>query len=77
MANWRSDRTKLGEEPPTVSKDVPASSSFAEVVRGPRGQSEIALTFDAGANTECFDDLITGLEKAHVHSTFFITGSFA
>jgi peptidoglycan/xylan/chitin deacetylase (PgdA/CDA1 family) len=48
-----------------------------EVVRGPRGRSEIALTFDAGANIECFDDLIATLEKAHVHSTFFITGNWA
>lgn len=50
---------------------------FGEVVRGPRGKSEIAITFDAGANAECFDDLIAALEAAHVHSTFFITGNFA
>ena len=52
-------------------------TSFGEVVRGPRGKSEIAITFDAGANAECFDDLITALERAHVRSTFFITGNFA
>lgn len=50
---------------------------FGEVVRGPRGKSEIAMTFDAGANAECFDDLIAALETARVHSTFFITGNFA
>jgi peptidoglycan/xylan/chitin deacetylase (PgdA/CDA1 family) len=50
---------------------------FGEVVRGPRGKSEIAITFDAGANAECFDDLIAALETARVHSTFFITGNFA
>ena len=50
---------------------------FGEVVRGPRGKSEIAITFDAGANAECFDDLIAALETAQVHSTFFITGNFA
>jgi len=50
---------------------------FGEVIRGPRGKSEIALTFDAGANAECFDDLIAALEAARVHSTFFITGNFA
>jgi peptidoglycan/xylan/chitin deacetylase (PgdA/CDA1 family) len=50
---------------------------IGEVVRGMRGRNEIALTFDAGANAECFDDLIAALETAHVHSTFFITGNFA
>jgi len=50
---------------------------LGEVVRGPLGKSEIAITFDAGANAECFDDLIAALETARVHSTFFITGNFA
>jgi peptidoglycan/xylan/chitin deacetylase (PgdA/CDA1 family) len=54
-----------------------ATTSFGEVVRGPRGKSEIAITFDGGANAECFEDLIAALESAHVHSTFFITGNFA
>ena len=50
---------------------------FGEVARGPRGKSEIAITFDAGANAECFEDLIAALESARVHSTFFITGNWA
>ena len=49
---------------------------LGEVDRGPRGKKEIALTFDAGAEAECFDDLITALANAHVNSTFFITGRF-
>jgi peptidoglycan/xylan/chitin deacetylase (PgdA/CDA1 family) len=49
---------------------------LGEVDRGPRGKSEIALTFDAGAETECFDDLIAALASAHANSTFFITGRF-
>ena len=52
-------------------------TTMGEVVRGARGKNEIAITFDAGANAECFDDLIAALETAHVHSTFFITGNFA
>lgn len=47
-----------------------------EVDRGPRGKHEIALTFDGGAEADCFDDLITDLAKANVHSTFFVTGRF-
>ena len=54
-----------------------ATGPFGEIVRGSRGKSEIALTFDAGANAECFEDLIAALARTHVHSTFFITGNWA
>jgi peptidoglycan/xylan/chitin deacetylase (PgdA/CDA1 family) len=59
--------------------DSPAApiTQSSEVVRGPLGKRQIAITFDAGANAECFEDLIAALETAHVHSTFFITGNFA
>ena len=53
------------------------AKTATEIERGPRGKSQIALTFDAGANAECFEDLIAALEKARVHSTFFITGNWA
>jgi peptidoglycan/xylan/chitin deacetylase (PgdA/CDA1 family) len=49
---------------------------LGEVDRGPRGKNEVALTFDAGAEAECFDDLITALANAHASSTFFIAGRF-
>ena len=52
------------------------AGSFGEVDRGSRGKNEIALTFDAGAEAECFDDLLTALANAHASSTFFITGKF-
>lgn len=57
-----------------TKRDVPRS---IEVTRGVRGYSEIAITFDAGAEADCFDDLITALQNAHVRSTFFITGTWA
>jgi peptidoglycan/xylan/chitin deacetylase (PgdA/CDA1 family) len=49
---------------------------LGEVDQGPRGKHEVAITFDAGAEAECFDDLITALANAHAASTFFITGRF-
>lgn len=49
---------------------------LGEVDRGPRGKNEVAFTFDAGAEAECFDDLITALANAHASGTFFITGRF-
>jgi peptidoglycan/xylan/chitin deacetylase (PgdA/CDA1 family) len=60
-----------------ISKPTKPASNPIEIERGPRGSSQIALTFDAGANAECFEDLIAALERAHVHSTFFITGNWA
>jgi peptidoglycan/xylan/chitin deacetylase (PgdA/CDA1 family) len=60
-----------------VSKPPKLARTSTEIERGPRGKSQIALTFDAGANAECFEDLIAALESAHVQSTFFITGNWA
>jgi len=60
-----------------VSGPAKLAKTATEIERGPRGKSQIALTFDAGANAECFEDLIGALETARVHSTFFITGNWA
>jgi peptidoglycan/xylan/chitin deacetylase (PgdA/CDA1 family) len=60
-----------------LSQPKTESGKALEIERGPRGKSQIALTFDAGANAECFQDLVAALESAHVHSTFFITGNWA
>jgi peptidoglycan/xylan/chitin deacetylase (PgdA/CDA1 family) len=48
-----------------------------EITRGPRGHARIALTFDAGGEADCFNDLIKALAHARVASTFFITGKWA
>ena len=67
-------------KPETLEKNRPAENDkigkLGEVDRGPRGKNEVALTFDAGAEAECFDDLIAALENAHARGTFFITGRF-
>ncbi len=52
------------------------TGKLGEIDRGPRGKNEVALTFDAGAEAECFDDLVTALANAHANATFFITGRF-
>jgi hypothetical protein len=52
---------------------VANAASSGDVTRGPRGKHEIALTFDGGADAECFDDLITALGNANAHSTFIKT----
>ncbi|HEU0273153.1 MAG TPA: polysaccharide deacetylase family protein [Candidatus Udaeobacter sp.] len=67
---------KPGASSGTNPAQAGKTGQFREVDRGPRGKNEIALTFDAGAEAECFDDLITALANAHANSTFFITGRF-
>lgn len=73
------DRFDSAKPGPFLAVSGPAklAKTAIEIERGPRGKSQIALTFDAGANAECFEDLIAALEKARVHSTFFITGNWA
>lgn len=67
-------KSEPGEKNRTAQNEK--TGKLGEVDRGPRGKHEIALTFDAGAEAECFDDLITALANAHASSTFFITGKF-
>jgi peptidoglycan/xylan/chitin deacetylase (PgdA/CDA1 family) len=69
---------RVGSPTPKPGAKSPGIPGYGqEVVRGPRGKSEVARTFDAGATAECFDDLMVALQAAHVQSTFFITGNWA
>jgi peptidoglycan/xylan/chitin deacetylase (PgdA/CDA1 family) len=67
-------KSEPGEKNRTAQNEK--TGKLGEVDRGPRGKNEIALTFDAGAEAECFDDLIAALANAHASSTFFVTGRF-
>jgi len=68
---------ETAKTPAGIANGASAVGAFGEIVRGPRGKSEIALTFDSGKEADCFDDLVAALEKANVSSTFFITGRWA
>jgi peptidoglycan/xylan/chitin deacetylase (PgdA/CDA1 family) len=67
---------KSGVPGRTSPAQIEKMGRFGEVDRGLRGKHEIALTFDGGAEADCFDDLMTDLANANVHSTFFVTGRF-
>ena len=67
---------KITVQPSVAPAHAPVRPS-GEVERGPRGYSHVAITFDAGAEADCFQDLIAALQDGHVHSTFFITGNWA
>lgn len=71
------NHARPGAVPKNGETGMARAAASGEVTRGARGKSQIALTFDGGAEAECFDDLIRALANAHLHSTFFITGRFA
>lgn len=48
-----------------------------EVERGNPARLAVALTFDAGGETDGFTELLAALEAAHVRCTFFLTGQWA
>jgi len=62
---------------PANAQGDQSTRATSEIERGPRGRSRIALTFDAGADATCFEDLMVDLKKADVRSTFFVTGKWA
>ena len=47
-----------------------------EVRRGPLDNRRIAFTFDGGAEDNVAEDILTYLNEAGVHCTFFLTGRF-
>jgi peptidoglycan/xylan/chitin deacetylase (PgdA/CDA1 family) len=68
--------TRVAPRKRTQLTSPETAGPFGEVIRGPRSESEIALTCDGGADAECFEDLIAALDSAHVNSIFFVTGRF-
>jgi len=61
-------------------KSPPASRSMMEIreIAGvPNARHQLALTFDAGGDCTGLPELLAALDKAKVHSTFFITSLWA
>lgn len=63
--------------PPPAHEGRIEARSIQEVMRGPRTRHCVALTFDAGGETTGLPELLTSLEAAKVHATFFLTGRWA
>ncbi len=47
-----------------------------EVWRGVRGKKQVALTYDAGGETDGLETLLTNLTDLNAAATFFVTGKF-
>jgi hypothetical protein len=48
--------TRVAPSKRTQLASPETAGPYGEIIRGPRGRSEIALTFDGGADAECFED---------------------
>ena len=64
-----STHTPVTEDPPT--------GGWSQVVRGPVGNKQVALTFDAGASGETCPRVLSTLRERGIHITMFFTGKFA
>lgn len=63
-----------GRLPPPAA---PADGSLLTVSRGPSGRMEVALTFDAGADTGYAADILDLLQAYGIKATFGMTGVWA
>lgn len=71
---------KIPETSNTASLDIkldPLAQRNREVWRGIRGKKRIALTFDAGGETDGFEMLLDNLKSREAAATFFVTGQFS
>ena len=55
---------------------VPEQEKCREIWRGVRGRRQIALTFDAGGETDGIYSLLAALKEEDAPATFFVTGQF-
>lgn len=54
----------------------PGSGEGLNLLRGPRGQRQVCLTFDGGSTSEVALDVLDALRARNLRSTFFLTGAF-
>ncbi len=54
----------------------PGAGEGLNLLRGPRGQRQVCLTFDGGSTSEVALDVLDALHARNLHCTFFLTGAF-
>lgn len=68
----QSQGTQTTERPSTAT----IKPSSKEIVRGPTTSRKVALTFDAGSESEATPQILKALKDANVKATFFLTGKW-
>ncbi len=64
--------------PPAIRSEGvwPGAGEGLNLLRGPRGQRQVCLTFDGGSTSEVALDVLDALHARNLHCTFFLTGAF-
>jgi len=62
--------------PPGFSSTWPGAGEGLNLLRGPRGQRQVCLTFDGGSSSEVALDVLEALKARQLRCTFFLTGAF-
>jgi len=62
--------------PSGFSATWPGSGEGLNLLRGPRGQRQVCLTFDGGSSSEVALDVLEALKSRGLRCTFFLTGAF-
>ena len=68
--------SSTSKPPTTPAPPFPRSLLGQDIERIPIAQRVVALTFDAGANADAVDSILTTLAQQHITATFFLTGDF-
>lgn len=62
---------------PTLTVAIPTVANLAEVLQGELGKKQVAITIDAGGESEPFPKMLRALEVDGIKLTFFLTGQWA
>jgi peptidoglycan/xylan/chitin deacetylase (PgdA/CDA1 family) len=60
----------------TVAQDWPGAGEGLNLLRGPKGERRICMTFDGGSTAEVAVDVLDALHDHGIRTTIFLTGDF-
>jgi peptidoglycan-N-acetylmuramic acid deacetylase len=60
----------------TATADWPGAGEGLNILRGPKGERRICMTFDGGSTSEVAKEVLDALKEHGVHTTIFLTGDF-
>ncbi|PZR99020.1 MAG: hypothetical protein DLM69_07850, partial [Candidatus Chloroheliales bacterium] len=64
------------KSPATAGSTLVPVSGIRQIVRGPKGKHEVAITFDAGSGAGNIPAILQALRQRGLHITFFLTGKW-
>ena len=66
----------MSRAPEGSSQDWPGAGEGLNLLRGPRGERRICMTFDGGSTAEVAIDILDVLKAHGIRTTIFLTGDF-